>query len=117
MQLNEISFYQLENLIMQRVPFKFLNFSDEQKLLSAFAHLNSYYMRFLKDQLFSITTEENALELISSQSFPLDMPMVLLCEEGTSSTSLAQKLEQNGFKNVYVIAAGLRQLLQDAKLN
>lgn len=117
MQLNEISFYQLENLIMQRVPFKFLNFSDEQKLLSAFAHLNPYYMRFLKDQLYSVTTEEKALEFISSQSFPLDMPMVLLCEDGESSKSLAQKLEQTGFKNVYVIAAGLKQLLQDARLN
>lgn len=115
--LNEISFYQLENLIMQRVPFKFLNLSEEQKLLQAFSHLNSYYSRFLKDQLFTIENEEKTIEFVQTQNFSLDMPMVLLCNEGSLSKKVAFELEKIGYKNVYVIASGIQQLLLDASKN
>lgn len=113
--LNEISFYQLENLILQRVPFHFINFANEETLLSCFQHINPYFQKFLKDQLYTVTEIEKAQDLIKEKPFSIDTPIVLICENGETSQTLAEQLEQKGYKNVYVISSGLKQLVLDSK--
>lgn len=113
--INEISFYQLENLILQRVPFHFINIANEEALLSCFIHINPYFQKFLKDQLRTVASLEKAQELIKENQFSIDTPLVLICENGEISKKLAEELEQKAFKNVYVIAGGLKQLISDTK--
>ena len=85
----EISFFQLNNLIKQQVPFSFINLSknppvkDEQNLLSSAKNM----------------TEEE----LAHQTF--QNPVVLICEDGKLSKNLAIKLSGK-IDNVFYCVGG-----------
>lgn len=117
-QLNEITFYQLENLILQKVPFKFIdlhstNEASSNEIHEAFKHLNPYYLRFFKEQFVEMTSQ-NTLEEINLLKLSLETPFILLCKDGQHSSKKASELEAFGYKNIYVLTGGLQQLLKDA---
>lgn len=120
---NKIRFYQLENLILQKVPFKFIELfqsssSDEptkESTLDAFKHLNPYYQRFFKEQFFSADIDQ----LVNGSNqigLSFESPIILICQDGFSSNEFALALEKVGYKNIYLIEGGLTQLLADAKM-
>lgn len=121
--LNKISFYQLENLILQRVPFKFVELfqnssADElakESSLDAFKHLNPYYQRFFKEQFLAADLDQ-IVKGSSDFILSFESPIILICQDGLSSNEFALALEKVGYKNIYLIEGGLTQLLADAKM-
>lgn len=106
----EVHYYQLENLILQKIPFKFFNFTGEENLVSQFVHLNPYYVRFLREQLVNISSIEMGLSYLNANSLPLDNPIVVICADGKLSASFCSELERKDFKNIYIVPSGLNQL-------
>lgn len=121
--LNKISFYQLENLILQKVPFKFVELFQNSSsdtfakgsTLDAFKHLNPYYQRFFKDQFLAADLDQ-LVNGSSDGSLAFESPIILICQDGLSSNQFALALEKVGYKNIYLIEGGLAQLLADAKM-
>ena len=120
---NKISFYQLENLILQKVPFKFIELfqsssPDEptkESTLDAFKHLNPYYQRFFKEQFLAADLDQ-LVKGSNNISLTMESPIILICQDGLSSNEFALALEKVGYKNIYLIEGGLTQLLADAKM-
>ncbi|MCB0370506.1 MAG: rhodanese-like domain-containing protein [Bdellovibrionales bacterium] len=108
-QLNEIGIYQLENLIIQRVPFKFINLLADQKILSKLSHLNSYYTNFFKEQFLETSLSE-PISTIKTLNLPKDTPFIILCQDGTDSKNLGISLEKEGYQNIYILAGGFDKI-------
>ena len=100
----EIGLFQIENLALTRITFLLLDLRDDRS-------------RPLPGPLSegSIAVESvssnKAINFLNQQAGLKDRPVVLLCEAGKTSTSLAQELETQGFSNVYVVAGGYEGLL------
>lgn len=105
--LNKISFYQLDNLINNRVPFLFLNMSES--LVSWYTsvskmHLNTYEI---------LTKPDQALPVLEERKAPKDYAIVLLCKDGSDSLRLYSELEKQGYTNVYLIDGGYQQMVTE----
>lgn len=98
MSATEIGLFQLENLILSRTPFVFLNLSEIEES-SGDVRLDSYLKN--AEQVHEDRVGEH-LSSLDKQS-----PVVLLCENGERSEALALILEKQGFRNVYVIQGGV----------
>lgn len=105
--LNKIGFYQLDNLINNRVPFLFFNMSES--ILGWYTsvskmHLESYEI---------LTVETGIIALLAEKKAPKDYAIVLLCPDGRNSLKLNTELENMGYTNVYVIDGGYRQMVTE----
>lgn len=105
--LNKIGFFQLDNLINNRVPFLFFNMSES--LLSWYSsvskmHLESYEI---------LTTNEAVIGILNEKKTAKDHAIVLLCRDEKLSLKLNTELERLGYTNVYVIDGGYQQLVTD----
>jgi rhodanese-related sulfurtransferase len=105
--LNKISFFQLDNLINNRVPFLFLNMS--QSVVPWYTsvsrmHIESYEI---------MTTEADLCTALESKKAPKDYAIVLLCQDGQSSLKAYSQLEKLGYTNVYVIDGGYQQMVTE----
>lgn|GEM_PF-1631511 len=103
----KINFYQLDNLINNRVPFLFFNMSES--LLSWYSsvskmHVETYEIMLKENQLIAVLTEKTA---------PKNYAIVLLCDEGSVSLQLAENLEKLAYTNVYVIDGGYQQMVTE----
>lgn len=107
--VNEIGIYQLENLVMQRVPFTLFDMTQTHDLPELFKHLNPYYLNFLKQQIVKITPTELLMNE-KFQSLPKDSPMVLLCDLGAESQKMAQELETKEYQNVFYVNGGAKSI-------
>ena len=105
--INKIGFYQLDNLIQNRVPFMFYNMSesiaDWYGSVSRM-HVNSYQVLLRADSV---------LDDLAAKKVPKDYAIVLLCEDGNSSLRLFDELQRHSYTNVYVVDGGYRQLVTD----
>lgn len=104
---NKLGFYQLDNLISNRVPFLFFNMSES--ILSWYTsvskmHLETYQILTTSDCIIAIITEKKA---------PKDYAIVLLCNDGLVSLKVNTDLEKLGYTNVYVIDGGYQQLVTE----
>lgn len=105
--LNKISFYQLDNLINNRVPFLFLNMSES--IIGWYTsvskmHLNTYEI---------LTSPEQVLPVLAEKKAPKDYAIVLLCKDGSDSLKLYTELEKQNYTNVYVIDGGYQQMVTE----
>ncbi len=104
---NKIGFFQLDNLINNRVPFLFFNMSES---ISGWytsvskMHLDTYQM---------LTTEAEITNLLSEKKAPKDHAIVLLCKDGRDSVKICSQLEKSGYTNVYVIDGGYQQIVTE----
>lgn len=108
MDIIEIGLFQLENLIIARSPFLFLNLGAEEIEVED-ARLASYLKQATSvhpDRLESFLLEKQVLK---------EYPIVLLCEDGRVSRAQGLLLDKNGYSNVYVIENGLQGLLSEAR--
>ena len=99
----EIGLFQLENLLMSRTQFCFLDLRENL----------APSMDPVLDAIFNKATplkagvvENHLTQNISAKDFPI----VLICEDGKTSAKVAQKLEASGLTNVYVVARGAEGL-------
>ena len=103
----EIGLFQLENLILMKSPFLFFNLAvgdfqiSDEKLLSYVQSATVVHKDRLTDQL-------------QEQNVDPQFPIVLLCEDGSSSLAVSKELERMGYSNVYVVEGGLAGLTFEA---
>ena len=104
---NKIGFYQLDNLINNRVAFLFFNMSES--LLNWYTsvsrmHLESYEI---------LTTEAQIIAILNEKKAPKDYAIVLLCNDGSRSVLIEKELQKLAYTNVYVIDGGYQQLVTE----
>ena len=102
----EIGLFQLENLILTRTRFTFL---DLRK--NPVRHVSPELQAVL-DQAVRVPADAAATHLREGQIPPLT-PVVLLCEDGQVSGQVARGLELAGYQNVYVVVRGEAGLLTE----
>ncbi len=105
--LNKIGFFQLDNLINNRVPFIFLNMSrdisDWYNSVSKM-HLNTYQ---------NLVKPDSILPLLEEKKVPRDYAIVLLCDKGSDSLKACTELQNLGYTNVYVVDGGYQQMVTE----
>lgn len=106
--LNRIGFFHFENLVKNRIPFLFLNMTSED-ISSWYTSIYKNHLEMYQKQITLNTAESEYLNSKLSK----DTAFVLLCHDGVSSLSLAEKFQQAGYTNVYVIDGGYQQLVTE----
>lgn len=104
----EIGLFQLENLIISRMPFVLLDIRVERG--GALPH---EIERVVK--LSQAVEAANIEKFLNDQGGAKDRPILLMCESGATSSKLAEKLESSGFTNVYIVAGGVEGLLSELR--
>lgn len=106
--LNKIGFYQLDNLINNRVPFVFLNLSGNS--------LTDWYtvLSRLHVQTYEIMLSAGDVQAeLDSRKVPTDHAIVLLCQDGQLSTEIYEALSAKHYTNVYVVDGGYQQMMTE----
>lgn len=107
MSYNKIGYYQLNNLIENRVPFLFFNLGPD---------VGPWYksMQKLHVEAWQVMLDENQIQHeLDSRKIPKDFAVLLLCPDGKQSVRIAQDLEKKGYTNVYLIDGGYQQMVTD----
>lgn len=104
--------YQLKNLQANNVNFSFfdLRSSIDQvaEKTSSNEGMNSHLASLLRGSMSA--APDLILQKLEKQSVAKNDPIVLICEDGVKSFSLAIKLAQNDFINVFVLKGGVAAL-------
>ncbi|MFZ4402931.1 MAG: hypothetical protein ACOYOK_02410 [Pseudobdellovibrionaceae bacterium] len=114
----KIAYFQLNNLIQNRIPFCFVQMGVQ---------INGWYsgVQLLHIQNYSLQLPQdtNAAECLSAtqnflqeRQWTLHGAIVTLCHNEKISAQLAQDLEKSGYTNVYCIQNGLDGLVQEKTL-
>jgi len=107
MSYNKIGYYQLNNLIENRVPFMFFNFGTD---------VAPWYTSIQKMHVEAwqiMTTESQLQQELDDRKIPKDFAVLLLCPDGKQSERIANSLEKKGYTNVYLIDGGYQQMVTD----
>jgi hypothetical protein len=107
MELNQIGFFQLDNLIQSRVQFVLVNLGVDIKpwyKLMAAMHLQNVSVE---------CTVENALSEVQAKKLPPHFAVVLLDRDGTVAVKLAAEFEKAGFINTYFVRGGFEGLVSE----
>ena len=107
--LNEITFFQFDNLIRNRIPFVILNLG---------VNLQSFYSSPLyQGHLESISinsTKDSALAELLKKNLQKHDAILILCADGNMSSQLVDSLETQGYSNVFFAKNGYDSLRADA---
>lgn len=107
--LNEISYFQFDNLIRNRIPFLILNLGVD---LKGFYKI-PLYQNHLESQSIN-TTAESALSELQKLNLPLHNAILVLCPDGVVSGKTVDSLEKQGYTNVFLAKNGFETLKADA---
>ena len=105
--LNKIGFFQLDNLVKNRVPFHLLNMGTD--ISSWF--ISIYKDHFLKNQI--LVQPDELMQTLESKKLASDAAIILLCNEGSTSLEIYRELEKKGYTNVYVVDGGYQQMMTE----
>lgn len=111
MSTNKIGYYQLNNLIENRVPFIFFNLGEDLApwfTLMAKMHVENWQVRIDPSQADSQIQAD-----LTERNIPKDFAIVVLCPNGKQSAEITEDLEKKGYTNVYLIDGGYRQMMTD----
>ena len=102
----EIGLFQLENLTISRSPFLFLDLR-----LTKSENLPPSIANCLRD---AQPVSPNEVELhLRNLPGSKERPILLIDEAGHTSASVARRLEEAGYNNIYVVAGGVEGLLSE----
>jgi len=101
--VGEIGYFQLNNLIQNKVPFSLLliDINSTEKIEGSIEVVLRLGVHL---------TAQNFLGHVEQLKVSLEHPFVLVCIDGTTSFSLASKMVEKGYKNVYCIKGGWKSL-------
>lgn len=101
--VGEIGYFQLSNLVRNKVPFALflIDIATSEPLEASIESVLKSGKHVAAEQLFSH---------VEAMQLPLEHPFVLICSDGTTSYSLATRMVEKGFKNVYCIKGGWKSL-------
>jgi rhodanese-related sulfurtransferase len=105
--LNKIGFFQLENLIHNRVPFILLNLGPSLVPL----YTSIYKMHVENHEI--LTDENQALKVLEEMKVPLDAALVVICEDGEKSSRVLAQLEKKAYSNVFLMDGGYQQMMTE----
>ena len=108
--INQMGFYQLENLVLQRVNFTLMDLTKEIDIVEKFKHLAPYYLNFLKAQIQKVSSENYKMNPIF-MGLSKESPIVLICDNGIESKRMATQLESEKYINVFYLTDGAANLL------
>jgi rhodanese-related sulfurtransferase len=106
-EIFEIGYFQLENLTLNQVAFVFFDLRKER------TPVKDEPLRSMMKPALAMD-HEDVTGYLSEKAFDKSTPIVLMCDEGKISHSLASELEEQGYLNVNVIENGFRGLLEEA---
>lgn len=107
--LNEITFFQFDNLIRNRIPFLILNLGVDLKNFYSLP----LYQGHLESQTLS-TSLETVIADLKNRKALADDALLVLCADGRVSGQVVDQLEANGYTNVFFAKNGFVQLKADA---
>jgi len=105
--VGEIGYFQLNNLVQNKVPFTLLLIDLSQEMTQAIP-TEEAVARVMKSG--KMVSSQEFHSVVESLNLALEYPFVLVCADGINSLSLAKQLMEKGFKNVYCIRGGLKAL-------
>lgn len=126
----EIGYFQFENLIHNRVPFRLIGLDIDMNFTHSF---NPMHKLHLKNCLVSVASHEklnqswikgllskfNLIQIYTDEilknNFSKHDGLILICKNGEHSKKVQKKLEELGFLNVYFYKDGLEKLLQEVQ--
>jgi rhodanese-related sulfurtransferase len=107
--LNEITYFQFDNLIRNRIPFVILNLGVDIKNFYSAAVYQSHL-----EKLNIPTSKEKALEELTQRNLQKHEAVLVLCPDGKVSAEVVDFLEAAGFTNVFFAKSGFDNLRADA---
>ncbi len=107
--LNEISFFQFDNLIRNRIPFLIVNLGADLKSFYSIP----LYQQHLETQTITVSQKTVELEL-QKRKVALHDALLILCHDGSASAQIVDKLESIGYTNVFFAKNGSEKLRADA---
>lgn len=105
MQTHDLDFFQLDNLIRNRVPFCFFNYGTPLKnhyQLLEKIHLNTW--------LIDVSSHSEIESQIKERQLPTHSGIIILCQDGNLSRHSQELLLKNGYSNVYIVHGGYENL-------
>jgi rhodanese-related sulfurtransferase len=99
----EVGLFQLENLLAIRNQFIFLDIRADFE----------EWPRELKTLLQTAVHVDQSRNYLSTQKISTETPIILIDENGERSKIEARELELAGYKQIYIVAEGLRGLLSE----
>lgn len=108
MEFNSIGYFQLDNLLQNRVPF-ILIMLDE-------VDLKSWYNSMIQMHIENISLRcdtTKILESIQSKKLPPHFAIIILDQDQKKSPPLVKQLEKAGYTNVYYVKNGFNGLLTE----
>jgi rhodanese-related sulfurtransferase len=105
-----IGFYQLENLIIARPSFRFLDVRVCPQAVSM------QRVQSILNQS-TVVNQNEVLNYLERTQVQKTDPIVLMCEDGRLSCGIADTLDAAGFEQLYVVEGGVDSLMRDAGLS
>jgi rhodanese-related sulfurtransferase len=97
----EIDLFQLQNIVQNQVPYLLFGVGPKNPM--------GIVKTGLLNRLEHYEGPDLAAEL-ESRNVEKDFPIIVVCENGETSLDVARKVEQRGFRNVYVLNGGWSRL-------
>ena len=104
MDINQLGYFQFDNLIQNRVPFILLNLG---------VSLDHLYSGFWAMHLQNVNTPclpNEAVAKVTEKKVPNHYAIVIIDTDGSQSKNLIPSLEKAGFTNTYYVKDGLHGL-------
>jgi rhodanese-related sulfurtransferase len=100
----EISFFQLDNLVRNRVGFCLLNLQDDFPQL-----YQGIFQDHLTQSVMQVQSGQPQTEL-AQRKIPKDAGIIVVCNDGAKSSDVCQTLIQQGYINAYYLKDGIAGL-------
>jgi rhodanese-related sulfurtransferase len=104
MDINQLGYFQFDNLIQNRVPFILLNLGVNLD------HLYSGFWAMHLQNVNTPCTSADAVSKVQEKKVPNHYAVVIIDADGSQSKKLVSTLEKAGFTNTYYVKDGLRGL-------
>ena len=101
MDINQLGYFQFDNLIQNRVPFILLNLGVNLD------HLYSGFWAMHLQNVNTPCTPTDAVAKVQEKKVPNHFAVVIIDNDGTQSQKLVPVLEKAGFTNAYYVKGGL----------
>jgi rhodanese-related sulfurtransferase len=106
--LNQISFFQLDNLIKNRIPFTLINLGPSLKDL-----YTSIYRTHVESHELMSESIDHAMQQLEAKKTPNEAALLVICQDGKQSSKLSMELAKKSYTNVYLINGGYQQLMTE----
>jgi rhodanese-related sulfurtransferase len=111
----EIGFFQFDNLVKGRIPFRFVNLGIDTDAVYPHiykSHLERLQLQVPEGRLQDMPPHDVVAQL-QSQGVAAGDAIILLCEDGEKSEAIAEALDRAGFLNVFLVRGGWEKLLEE----